>query len=474
MTKRKILSVCLCRRSAILLCFFLWMFILMPQASAAFGDVPREAWYYADVERLRAAGVVNGYPDGTFRPDAAVSYAEAMKMVLLAAGNSVAQGEGAAWYAPYLEYARAHGIADPDAAIDPNAPITRDGSAELIVRAMGLPLDVFRETSPFADSENVYAITLYGVGIFKGEPEGNAFYFRGPRALSRAELAALVVRMMQYASTRPAPHADVRLMPSGCTLPEAPKTVEDFIETLIYLSVNGIDSHTFIYRGVDAETVKNDYVSNLVDAFPTATDLCRESVIYYHYYNINLAYAPNYVSMTLSLRARDYSGEECRAMFAYSRDAAEQAVREILAAGPLDADAPQRDFARRCTEWLATHCRYAEGDGLLDQYAYSVFRDGSSVCSGYTAAYNLMLKLGGIKCISMTGTALIDGMPASHAWTIAELDGEVRFIDATWCDPVNMPDDHVSYAYFALDEDTFSRDHTPEWDWRLYWDFPNR
>ncbi len=461
------------RLLAVLLFFALWASVFSLQAAAAFADVPREAWYYADIEQLRRAGVVNGYPDGSFRPNAAVTYAEAMKMILVAADYAIEPGVGTAWYQPYLTYARARGIVDPDAVIDPNGLITRDSSAELIVRAIGLPLDVFTEKSPFADSENVYATTLYGVGIFKGEPEGNAFYFRGSRSLSRAELAALVVRMMQYSDARPAHSADYRLMPRDCTLPEAPTTVGDFIQTLIYLAVNGIDSHTFIYRGTDAETVRDEYIPKLVEAFPIATDLCRESVIYYHYYNINLAYAPNYVSMTLRLSARDYSGDECRAMFDYSLKAAEAVVREILAEGPLDAEAPQTDFARRCAVWIATHCRYAEGDGLLDQYAYSVFHDGSSVCSGYTAAYNLMLKLGGIKCISMTGKAISEGETAPHAWTVAELDGEVRFIDVTWCDPINMPDDYVAYTYFALDEQNFEKDHIPEWDWRTYWNFPN-
>lgn len=292
--------------------------------------------------------------------------------------------------------------------------------------------------SPFADSDNVYAVTLYRAGILQGEQIGTLTYFQGGRSLSRAELAVLVARMMRFVEVKPAFTEDQRLIPASCTLPEAPKTVEDFIRMLIYLSVNGIDSHTFIYRGVDVETVKEDYLPNLTAAYPIATDLCRESVVYYHYYNINLAYTKNYVAMTVQLRGRDYTAEECRTMFNDSLAAAEAAVAEIRAAGEAAGETSQLAYARRCLAWVVTHCRYASGEGMLDQYAYSVFHDGASVCSGYTAAYNLLLKLGGIKCTSMTGYATTGGKTAPHAWTIAELDGQRYWIDVTWCDPVGQ------------------------------------
>lgn len=469
MTQRRMIHSCRRRLPALVLFFCLCASLLTVSASAAFSDVKSGAWYYDDVTRLQAAGVISGYPDGSFRPSSAVNYAEALKMILAAAGCPVKTEGAAVWYAPYLSYAEENGIADPDAGLRPDQPISRSRSAELIVRAMGLPLVVEPGESPFADSDNVYAVTLYRAGILKGEQAGKQTYFRGERSLNRAELASLVARMMRYTEAQPAPAETHLLMPAGCTLPDAPKTVEDFVQMLIYLSVNGIDSHTFVYRGVDVETVKNDYLPNLTAAYPIATDLCREAVVYYHYYNINLAYAKNYVAMTVQLRGRDYTADECREMFDYSVEAAEAALAEIRDAGAAAGESSQLDFARRCLEWVVTHCRYVSTDGMLDQYAYSVFRDGASVCSGYTAAYNLLLKLGGVKCMSMTGYATTGGRTAAHAWTIAELDGQRYWIDVTWCDPVGQPDDAVTYTYFALDEATFNRDHVPEWDYAEYW-----
>ena len=457
------------RLAAVALFVCLWAAMLTVSASAAFSDVEPNTWFYDDITTLHQAGIIDGYPDGSFRPGAAVNYAEAMKMILGAAGCTVDDAGADPWYQPYLDYALTRGISDPDTGIAPGDPITRDRAAELIVRAMGLPLDVDTVTRPFADSENIYAITLHSAGIIRGEMSGGLFYYRGERSLNRAELATIVARMMRYVEAKPEPLDAHPLLPTGCTLPETPKTVEDFVNMLIYLSVNGIDEQTFIYRGVDVDTVKNDYLPNLTAAYPIATDLCRESVVYYHYYNINLAYAKNYVAMTVKLRGRDYTADECRAMFDFTMAAAEKAAAEIRAALPADSASPQTDYARACLAWIVTHCRYESGEGMLDQYAYSVFRDGASVCSGYTAAYNLLLKLGGVKCMSMTGYATTDGKTAPHAWTIAELDGRRVWIDATWCDPVGQADDAVTYTYFALDEAAFAKDHAPEWDYTEYW-----
>ena len=47
----------------------------------SFSDVPESSWFYEDVMTLSESGVVSGYPDGTFRPDAPITREEAMTVV---------------------------------------------------------------------------------------------------------------------------------------------------------------------------------------------------------------------------------------------------------------------------------------------------------------------------------------------------------------------------------------------------------
>lgn len=46
----------------------------------SFTDVPKEHWAYGAVETASALGMVNGYPDGTFLPEKPVTYQEAIKI----------------------------------------------------------------------------------------------------------------------------------------------------------------------------------------------------------------------------------------------------------------------------------------------------------------------------------------------------------------------------------------------------------
>ena len=69
-------------------CKVLMMAYEMPQdvAPLGFTDVPENAWYYTYVNACAAFGSVDGYPDHTFRPDGKITRSEAVKMVALSAG----------------------------------------------------------------------------------------------------------------------------------------------------------------------------------------------------------------------------------------------------------------------------------------------------------------------------------------------------------------------------------------------------
>ena len=101
------------------------------------------------------------------------------------------------------------------------------------------------------------------------------------------------------------------------------------------------------------------------------------------------------------------------------------------------------DKARVYFTWLCGHCRYdyQSGDASMSHSGYSALVDGLAVCDGYTAAYNLLLKLEGIDCTTAS--------TADHLWTVADLDGQWVHIDPTWGDQAAA----VDYRYFAMTEE---------------------
>jgi hypothetical protein len=56
---------------------------LVTPATPTFSDVPADFWGYSFVETAAAHGIIAGYPDGTFRPNSGVTRAQVAKMIYL-------------------------------------------------------------------------------------------------------------------------------------------------------------------------------------------------------------------------------------------------------------------------------------------------------------------------------------------------------------------------------------------------------
>lgn len=98
--------------------------------SPSFRDTDPLAWYMPYVRAAREAGVVKGYPDGTFRPEQAVSFAEGLKMGYLALGVDAPE-TGGEWYERYLRQALANGVLY-DTTVDLGTGMTRQEVAWMV------------------------------------------------------------------------------------------------------------------------------------------------------------------------------------------------------------------------------------------------------------------------------------------------------------------------------------------------------
>jgi hypothetical protein len=125
-------------------------------------------YFYQAVQWLVCQGIVSGYPDGTFRPNAGSTRAQIVKMVALGERWTLYtptqptftdSGPGD-WHFPYIEAAAAHGIVSgyPDGTFRPNSPVTRGQLCKMIVLARRWP-----PSDPQTPS-------------FSDVPRGSAFY----------------------------------------------------------------------------------------------------------------------------------------------------------------------------------------------------------------------------------------------------------------------------------------------------------
>jgi len=111
-----------------------------------FSDVSADKWYNNAVSTLSRMGVIGGYADGTFRPDAPISRAEFAKIAV-----SFTQNNGSAvynyftdvkttdWFAPYVTAAKDAGLIEgySDGSFKPESKITRAEACAIVNRTLG-------------------------------------------------------------------------------------------------------------------------------------------------------------------------------------------------------------------------------------------------------------------------------------------------------------------------------------------------
>ena len=107
---------------------------------SGFIDVDIKHWALNYIAHCNNLNVIDGYEDGTFKPNENVSYAEAIKICLTAVGyNNLITEQADKWYEPWIELGIEHGICDSKND-DFDRNISRVEAAKFISRTINLPI----------------------------------------------------------------------------------------------------------------------------------------------------------------------------------------------------------------------------------------------------------------------------------------------------------------------------------------------
>lgn len=199
-----------------------FLFLCLPTvafaAEQSFSDIPANHPHFAAAEYLKAHGILQGYDDGTFKPDQAVNRAEVMKIIVLQRTPQIALGVTAsgtsftdvaidAWYGPYVEHAykELRLIDGPPLTktFGPERQITRAEFLKMLLLAYDVdPQNSFSElTFPLAGDVTDpkqwyypfvrYALTASMLTAQKGNLEPGV-------TLSRGDIATMLYRFLLY------------------------------------------------------------------------------------------------------------------------------------------------------------------------------------------------------------------------------------------------------------------------------------
>lgn len=175
--------------------------ILASSLSAfAFSDINSENWANTAVTALSEAGYINGYEDGTFRPDANITRAEFVTIINNMKGNTIGSNKAfsdladSSWYYESIGKGVAAGYISgyDDNTVRPDAFITRQEAAVIAYRAWNLTPkgDVsFSDSSEIGSWARAQVATLVSKKIINGYEDGT---FRPSSYMTRAEVAVMI------------------------------------------------------------------------------------------------------------------------------------------------------------------------------------------------------------------------------------------------------------------------------------------
>jgi hypothetical protein len=175
-----------------------------------FSDVSASYWGYNAISSLSSKGIVSGYPDGTFKPDASITRAEFATIVVKALGLNTTGTTGQftdvtadAWYYGTVNAAASAGLVSGMGAklFAPNALITREQMAVMVAKALGnkAPAVDGTELNAFSDKSAVSSWAVSGMeeAVKAGIVSGMTADTLAPMAnATRAQAAEMIYKML--------------------------------------------------------------------------------------------------------------------------------------------------------------------------------------------------------------------------------------------------------------------------------------
>jgi len=175
------------------------------RATPYFKDISKH-WAAKSITDMALRGVINGFPDGTFRPDETVTRAQFVKMLVTAMQWPYEKTATSftddipEWARATIDTAVSRGVITgyPDGSFAPDAKITRSEMAVMLDRALGLAdtntVLKYKDQSEIPAYARAAVAKATGAGLLQGA-DG---LFRPNDGASRAETAVVISRLYEF------------------------------------------------------------------------------------------------------------------------------------------------------------------------------------------------------------------------------------------------------------------------------------
>jgi len=172
-----------------------------------FNDVADDNSYVKEISGLYNAGVLEGYPDGSFRPDEPMSRAGLLKVLATAVdadfggrklGNCFTDVKDD-WYAPFVCYAKEEGwiSGHADGSYKPGDSVTRGAALKITMEAFDYSLCKTVSVRPFDDVEEGDWVAPYACAAKNDGVIGGSTMFYPDGEMTRSQFAEILYNVMK-------------------------------------------------------------------------------------------------------------------------------------------------------------------------------------------------------------------------------------------------------------------------------------
>lgn len=174
-------------------------------------DILVEHFAVREITQATNIKVINGYEDGTFRPNNSISREEFIKMLMVLATNRTFDFESVetnykSWAGPYVTIAEMQGVIDVGAYTDETLkqPITRLEMVLMLsktqIKMKGIPQNqlgslVYTDIKTLTDDEKDLLLHAVKYDLLEGMSDGTSKLFEPNKNLTRGEAAAALMRI---------------------------------------------------------------------------------------------------------------------------------------------------------------------------------------------------------------------------------------------------------------------------------------
>lgn len=186
-------------------------------AQQSFADLPASSPYFAAAEYLKGEGILEGYADGTFKPDQVVNRAEVIKLIVsrrlpTASTGATLQSSftdvaNDAWFAPYVmqAYDTLRIIDGPPKtrSFNPSRPVSRAEFLKMLLLAYDVdPVGSYAELTPpiaadVADA-NAWFYPYVRYAVTASILTGNSNNMEPAKPVTRGDMADMLYRFLLY------------------------------------------------------------------------------------------------------------------------------------------------------------------------------------------------------------------------------------------------------------------------------------